>query len=198
MKTLREYIDQLDEISRRDFLKGAGAAAGLGALGAGGMMYKKNVYDPKNPKVLTPSESNALATAAYCLAIYTIPEIKKIPDYDPTIASHIKAQMMEFANKHPYILPTGAENKEEFSDIIVIGTGEGKPQSTKGFYTDIFNSFATNYESEKDMLKRVVEISPVILRRLKILNGNQEFKESQLEETTDEVERVVQLAKEMR
>jgi hypothetical protein len=34
MKTLREYIDQLDEISRRDFLKGAGAAAGAAALGA--------------------------------------------------------------------------------------------------------------------------------------------------------------------
>ena len=33
MKTLREYIDQLDEISRRDFLKGAGAAAGLAATG---------------------------------------------------------------------------------------------------------------------------------------------------------------------
>ena len=33
MKTLREYIDQLDEISRRDFLKGAGATAGLAALG---------------------------------------------------------------------------------------------------------------------------------------------------------------------
>jgi TonB family protein len=34
MKTLREYIDQLDEISRRDFLKGFGAAAGLVAVGA--------------------------------------------------------------------------------------------------------------------------------------------------------------------
>jgi colicin import membrane protein len=33
MKTLREYIDQLDEISRRDFLKGAGATAGLAAMG---------------------------------------------------------------------------------------------------------------------------------------------------------------------
>jgi len=33
MKTLREYIDQLDEISRRDFLKGAGATAGIAALG---------------------------------------------------------------------------------------------------------------------------------------------------------------------
>jgi hypothetical protein len=33
MKTLREYLDQLDEISRRDFLKGAGATAGLAAVG---------------------------------------------------------------------------------------------------------------------------------------------------------------------
>jgi len=33
MKTLREYIDQLDEISRRGFLKGAGATAAGAALG---------------------------------------------------------------------------------------------------------------------------------------------------------------------
>jgi hypothetical protein len=33
MKTLREYIDILDEISRRDFLKGAGAAAAGAAIG---------------------------------------------------------------------------------------------------------------------------------------------------------------------
>lgn len=33
MKTLREYIDQLDEISRRDFLKGAGAAVAGAAVG---------------------------------------------------------------------------------------------------------------------------------------------------------------------
>jgi hypothetical protein len=33
MKTLREMMDQLDEISRRDFIRGAGAAAGLAAVG---------------------------------------------------------------------------------------------------------------------------------------------------------------------
>ena len=33
MKTLREYIDQLDEISRRDALKYAGATAAGAALG---------------------------------------------------------------------------------------------------------------------------------------------------------------------
>jgi len=36
MKTLREYIEILDEISRRDFIKGAGATAGLAAIGAPG------------------------------------------------------------------------------------------------------------------------------------------------------------------
>jgi colicin import membrane protein len=37
MKTLREYLDQLDEISRRDFLRGAGATAGLAAMGSAGV-----------------------------------------------------------------------------------------------------------------------------------------------------------------
>ena len=40
MKTLREYIDQLDEISRRDFLKGAGVAAVAGAVGTGAYMNR--------------------------------------------------------------------------------------------------------------------------------------------------------------
>ena len=37
MKTLREYIDILDEINRRDFLKGAAGAAGAATLGAMGL-----------------------------------------------------------------------------------------------------------------------------------------------------------------
>ena len=48
MKTLREYIDILDEISRRDFLKGAGAAA-VGAMGSGAAAqtdFSKNVRTP--------------------------------------------------------------------------------------------------------------------------------------------------------
>ena len=41
MKTLREYIDQLDEINRRDFLKGVGATAGLAATGAAQADWQK-------------------------------------------------------------------------------------------------------------------------------------------------------------
>lgn len=40
MKTLREYIDILDEISRRDALKYAGATAAGAALGGGAGFYK--------------------------------------------------------------------------------------------------------------------------------------------------------------
>ena len=58
MKTLREYIDQLDEISRRDALKYAGATAAGAALGVAGvdaLQNRPNSYDEKylNPKVWT-------------------------------------------------------------------------------------------------------------------------------------------------
>jgi hypothetical protein len=46
MKTLREYIDKIDEISRRDFLRGAGAVAGATAVGGTGYLQgKKEVYE---------------------------------------------------------------------------------------------------------------------------------------------------------
>jgi hypothetical protein len=55
MKTLREYIDQLDEISRRDFLKGAGATAGLAAMGAS--------KDAEASDTMIPGESNDVRSA---------------------------------------------------------------------------------------------------------------------------------------
>jgi hypothetical protein len=41
MKTIREYIDQLNEINRRDFIKGAGATAGLAAMGSAQANWQK-------------------------------------------------------------------------------------------------------------------------------------------------------------
>jgi hypothetical protein len=46
MKTIREYIDHLDEISRRDFIKGAGATAGLAAMGSAQADWKKQADIP--------------------------------------------------------------------------------------------------------------------------------------------------------
>ena len=55
MKTLREYLDQLDEISRRDALKYAGATAAGAALGAAGMQQyaKRSDYQsiPEDPQI---------------------------------------------------------------------------------------------------------------------------------------------------
>ena len=55
MKTIRETLDQLDEITRRDLLKGTGAATAL--AGAGAIGYKTGQSSltaseiPKNPQI---------------------------------------------------------------------------------------------------------------------------------------------------
>jgi hypothetical protein len=53
MKTLREMMDQLDEITRRDLLKGAGAASALGGAAAVGYKAGQSVPAeiPRNPQV---------------------------------------------------------------------------------------------------------------------------------------------------
>jgi TonB family protein len=51
MKTLREYIEILDEISRRDFLKGAGAALGSVVLGA-----PKGAFGQETPGSYGPAQ----------------------------------------------------------------------------------------------------------------------------------------------
>jgi hypothetical protein len=54
MKTLREYIDQLDEISRRDFLKGAGATAALAGAGALGYKSGQDTIPEEKKKYFNP------------------------------------------------------------------------------------------------------------------------------------------------
>lgn len=62
MKTLREYIDQLDEISRRDFLKGAGAAA-VGA--AGGISADRFLKTQQNRRIVLPNDPTAYYLLGY-------------------------------------------------------------------------------------------------------------------------------------
>lgn len=70
MKTLREYMDQLDEISRRDFLKGAGAAAVAGATGGAKAQWVKDpdYKDPMDDVVYrswSNRSTNGLATLQF-------------------------------------------------------------------------------------------------------------------------------------
>ena len=62
MKTLREYIDQLDEISRRVFLKGAGVAA-LGAVG--GVAADRFLKNQQNKKIVLPDDPTAYYLLGY-------------------------------------------------------------------------------------------------------------------------------------
>lgn len=75
MKTLREYIDKLDEISRRDFLKGAGVGAVAGALGS--QIIQKNKAD----NILPLTEQ-----AYYLIGMAT--RIGGYAHFDPTIKKY--------------------------------------------------------------------------------------------------------------
>ena len=48
MKTFREYLEILDEINRRDFLKATGAATGLAAMGGASAAWQK---EPDIPQI---------------------------------------------------------------------------------------------------------------------------------------------------
>lgn len=91
MKTLREYIDQLDEISRRDFLKGAGAAAAGAVVG-----------QPQNAKAAPMGWAVSLSPAMTDVS-------------DPPINSKRKVKL---ATKYydPKSLPE--EQKKHISDLI--------------------------------------------------------------------------------
>jgi hypothetical protein len=64
MKTLREYIDQLDEISRRDLLRGAGATAGLAVTDAISAPFKHITHidqmtnEPTGKYTIVKSDNN--------------------------------------------------------------------------------------------------------------------------------------------
>lgn len=89
MKTIREYIDQLDEISRRDFLKGAGAAAGLAAMGAAGVAKA----DEPLPHELNARDAK-LKVYADVLRAAIIPRIvfnpAKVGNYNPAVVVGVR------------------------------------------------------------------------------------------------------------
>jgi hypothetical protein len=73
MKTIREYIDHLDEISRRDFIKGAGATAGLAAMGSAQADWQKQADIPYvGPKGTGTAVQNYRNTSTDGSAVLTL------------------------------------------------------------------------------------------------------------------------------
>ena len=80
MKSLREYLDQLDEISRRDFLKGAGAAAGLAAADAVAAPWvKRTKRDEIDDTVVKQHTVDSVDKRA---RMYVGPKVQKIQTLD--------------------------------------------------------------------------------------------------------------------
>ena len=174
MKTLREYIDQLDEISRRDFLRGAGAAALGGAIGYKMQSQTSSKFD-KNPKVVWLI-GYTVAAADYMIPSQDTLEIKKIraeylksmdvPGYDSKGASELYG-----------------DGITAFYDDVAEYHEQHNIKQPRGFIRG----------SDTERTKWITLKGKEALIKLKSL-----LQESQISETTDEVERVVQLAKEMR
>ena len=74
MKNIREYIDQLDEINRRDFIKGAGATAGLAAMGSAQANWQKQgdipYVGPKGTGTAVQNYRNTSTDGSAVLTLY--------------------------------------------------------------------------------------------------------------------------------
>jgi hypothetical protein len=98
MKTLREYIDQLDEISRRDFLKGAGATAGLAAVGA-----PKDASAQTLPKEVSEPLSLICTLYMACKEPYQNAEATKgrTVEISPEVCQKTKQLIQKFIRGYP-------------------------------------------------------------------------------------------------
>ena len=95
MKTLRETLDQLDEISRRGFLKGAGAAAMAGGANATDFTTIPNndvPFDRAKEKLRTRYIVDDVLVLYYFL--------KKYKPNDPLI-KEIQTEIKTFLQNHP-------------------------------------------------------------------------------------------------
>jgi hypothetical protein len=93
MKTLREMMDQLDEISRRDLLKGAGAATALG--GAGAVGYKLGKQPEKPTYVTLPESPDFYYLLGYLVQCLIGNETEALVNYKANVESLYKAVQVE-------------------------------------------------------------------------------------------------------
>jgi hypothetical protein len=82
MKTIREYIDQLDEINRRDFIKGAGATAGLAAMGQAKADWQKQAdipyVGPKDTGTAVQNYKNTSTDGSAILTLYQTAQVQSM------------------------------------------------------------------------------------------------------------------------
>jgi hypothetical protein len=138
MKTLREYIEILDEISRRDFIKGAGATAGLAAIGAPGQA-KASDYR------LTESDWKMILLGCYFVNI----PANYLPHRGPQAA--IRNQLLELG---PFI------GQDLQKDIDSIGA---KMRANPEYITNILKML-NDMDDQINLANRISEVRTRVVR----------------------------------
>jgi hypothetical protein len=142
MKTIREYIDQLDEISRRDFIKGAGAAAITGAAG-GANAYNYGRYPDGSGSglIFNDQEWNSITNG---LELYIA--CKKGVITDQSICSGIKQALGKIANLKGgkdalnFVYPQKMSHWEQITQLPVYNQFIRRLQTQGKQYIDEINS----------------------------------------------------------
>jgi hypothetical protein len=201
MKTLREYVDQLDEISRRDFLKGTGAAALGGIMAVISQPVLASVGKTERVVPHRFSEKVENVIGAVSLVVYYCHMRKLRPDIcnlvkqsvspqavtNPMMRQQLKAYFQELQKELPKVMAESVklsmqpEHQEQYKQMC------GNQDAESCIWAFTYKALIQDtYGNTANLLKKFAEIN--------------ELQESQLEETAAEsdVDRVIQLAKEMR
>jgi hypothetical protein len=149
MKTLREYIDQLDEISRRDFLKGAGAATVAGTAGLVGLdQYSSRGFWARD------LDEEDLIQLDFLIDVYHA--TKKVAEDDPTkkvAFDEVSKVVNQFRSENPgldQVIERYYKEKEKYWNMK-------NPESALSFnhypiyhdYKKYLNRFSNWYKSKK-------------------------------------------------
>lgn len=195
MKPIREYINQLDEISRRDFLKGAGVATGLVATGgaqAGGLFKSPFVVssgipntDPgivkSNPfksnadrSLLTDADFQEITKLIYIMYLAMTENGKNDPDFREAFFT-----LKDFYQVYEYPIHS--------TMTTIKSRVEGWKQNEPERYQRFYQNFITNQQNKN-----------LIINAVKLINkkGEDSLKENTIGESSlDAVQRIEDLVK---
>jgi hypothetical protein len=165
MKTIRETLDQLDEISRRDVLKGAGSTALAGALGAGAYMNRGKGASGN-------FEGNDGVYVDQILRLYaTKKQIFKEPNQEIDIC---RALIQEYLNQNPKMKPIV---NAEYRLVLSHMTPDDWAEITRNQATTIknFKLFLKGQDpifKKNDEFESVAEASPDAISKIDQLSNS--------------------------